>query len=45
MRKWEIDRYTLSQLLNALKVDSDDPHAGNIPITSLSDIDEMFGIG
>ena len=36
MRKWEIARYTLSQLLNALDFsDPDDPHSGQILIGSL----------
>lgn len=44
MRKWEIGRYTLTQLLNALQQpnDPDDPHAGNIPIGSLSQLDDLF---
>lgn len=46
MRKWEIGRYTLSQLLNALDTtDPNDPHAGNVPINSLDDIDRMYGLG
>lgn len=46
MRKWEIMRYTLTQLINALdRTDPDDPHAGNIPLGSLDDIDRMFGLG
>lgn len=46
MRKWEIKRYTLSQLLSALdRSDPDDPHAGGIPIASLDEIDQMFGLG
>jgi hypothetical protein len=44
MRKWEISRYTLSQVINALdRTDPSDPHAGNIPIGSLDDIDMLFG--
>jgi hypothetical protein len=44
MRKWEIGRYTLTQLLNALDMsDPNDPHAGNIPINSLDDLEEMYG--
>jgi hypothetical protein len=43
MRKWEVGRYTLTQLVNALdRSDPNDPHAGNIPINSLDDIDELF---
>ncbi len=46
MRKWEIARYTLSQLLAALdQSDPNDPHAHGIPINSLDDIDRMFGLG
>jgi hypothetical protein len=42
MRKAEILTYTFSQLLNALD-DSDpsDPHAGGIPLTSLSQLDDL----
>jgi hypothetical protein len=41
-RKWEIGRYTLSQILNALdQADPDDPHAGGIPINSLDDLDDL----
>jgi hypothetical protein len=41
MRKWEIGRYTLSQLASALNyADPADPHAGNIPINSLADLDD-----
>lgn len=44
MRKWEYSRYTLTQLLNALDTsDPSDPHAGNIPITSLDDLEEILG--
>lgn len=44
MRKWEIGRYTLTQLANALdRSDPSDPHRGNIPIGSLEDVDRMFG--
>ena len=44
MRKHEIGQYTLSQILNALDYsDPSDPHAGNMPIGSLAEIDEMFG--
>lgn len=43
MRKWEIRRYTLSQILNALNTtDPDDPHAGGIRIGSLSELDRMW---
>lgn len=46
MRKWEIMRYTLTQLLNALdRGDPSDPHAGGIPLNSLDDIERMFGAG
>lgn len=41
MRKWEVARYTLSQINNALdQSDPDDPHAGGIPITSLDVLDD-----
>jgi hypothetical protein len=45
MRRWEICRYTFRQLVNALTVigDSDDPHAGQIEIGSLAEIDELLG--
>lgn len=44
MRKWEIMRYTISQLVNALdQSDPNDPHAGGIPIGSTHEIDRMFG--
>jgi hypothetical protein len=44
MRKWDYSRYTLTQLVNALDTsDPDDPHAGNIPIGSLDELDEIFG--
>jgi len=43
MRKWEVGRYTLTQLLNALDYsDPNDPHRGGIPISSLADLDGMF---
>lgn len=43
MRKWEIRRYTLSQLLNALDTsDPTDPLAGTVPIRSLSDLDRIW---
>jgi hypothetical protein len=44
MRKWEWGRYTVSQLMVLLDTsDPNDPHAGNIPISSLDEIDELFG--
>jgi len=44
MRKWEIGRYTLTQLLNALDTsDPNDPHAGGIPINSIDDLEELLG--
>ena len=46
MRRWEIGRDTLSQIINALDAsDPNDPHAGNIPINSLDEIDRMYGLG
>jgi hypothetical protein len=43
MRKWEYRRYTLTQLLNALDTsDPNDPHAGQITINSLADLDEFI---
>ena len=46
MRWWEIGKYTLSQICNALdQSDPNDPHAGNIPISSLDEIDRMYGLG
>ena len=43
MRKWEIARYTHTQLANALdRSDPNDPHAGQTPIGSLAELDEMF---
>jgi hypothetical protein len=46
MRKWDVGRYTLTQLMNALdRADPSDPHAGGIPIGSLDDIDRMYGLG
>jgi len=43
MRKWEIKRYTLSQLLNALDTsDPNDPHAGQLPIGSLAQLDDLI---
>jgi hypothetical protein len=42
MRKWDVRRYTLSQILNALNDDDpDDPHAGGIPIRSLAELDDL----
>lgn len=44
MRKWEIGRYTVSQLLAMLdRSDPNDPHAGQIPLNSLDEIEELFG--
>lgn len=44
MRKWEISRYTLSQIINALdRSDPDDPHRGQVSIGSLDELEEMFG--
>jgi hypothetical protein len=46
MRKWEIGRYTLTQILNAIdKSDPDDPHAGQVEIQSLDELDELFDFG
>lgn len=42
MRKWEVRRYTLSQLANALRQDSDDPHAGQLPVTSMDQLDALW---
>lgn len=43
MRRWEIGRYTLSQLASALDTsDPDDPHAGNLPISSLAELDDLW---
>jgi hypothetical protein len=43
MRKWEIGRYTLTQLHDALdRSDPDDPHRGQIPIDSLEDLDDLI---
>lgn len=42
MRKWEVGRYTVPQLLNALDTsDPDDPHRGGIPIGSLAELDDL----
>jgi hypothetical protein len=42
MRKWEIGRYTLTQLLNGLDYsDPNDPHAGGIPLSSLAELDDL----
>lgn len=44
MRKWEWCRYTLSQIVCLLDTsDPADPHARNIPIGSLAEIEGMFG--
>jgi len=44
MRRWDICRYTFRQLLNALsQANPDDPHANQIEIGSLAELDEMFG--
>jgi hypothetical protein len=44
MRRWEIGRYTLTQLINALdRSDPDDPHRGQTRISSLAELDELFG--
>ena len=43
MRKWEVGRYTLSQVINALdRSDPNDPHANQIPIGSLDELEELF---
>lgn len=43
MRKWDYRRYTLTQLLNALDTtDPDDPHAGQMPIGSLAELEQML---
>jgi hypothetical protein len=40
MRKWEIARYTLSQLLNALADDeARDPHRGGAPIAAIGEVE------
>jgi hypothetical protein len=45
MRKWEIARYTLSQLANALdRSDPDDPHAGQMSLNSLDQLHDLFEI-
>lgn len=42
MRKWEIGKYTLTQLLVLLdQSDPNDPHRGQIPISSLEDLDDL----
>ena len=44
MRKWEIVRYTRSQLLNALDYsDPNDPHRGGIEIRCQADLDALLG--
>jgi len=45
MRKWEITRYTLRQLCNALKQESDDPHRGQLEIRSAEQFEELLGLG
>ncbi len=46
MRKWEIARYTFTQLANALdRSDPNDPHAGQVEIGSLEELDELFDMG
>lgn len=43
MRKWELGRYTLTQLCNALDYsDPADPHSGNAPIRGPSDLAALF---
>jgi hypothetical protein len=43
MRKWEIGRYTLSQLLNALdQSDPNDPHAGGIEVRDEADFRRLL---
>lgn len=45
MRKWEIGRYTITQIVNALDTsDRSDPHAGQMPLGSLADLEEMFEV-
>ncbi len=42
MRKWDVRRYTITQLLVALdRTDPSDPHAGNVPIGSLAELDRL----
>ncbi len=44
MRKWELARYTLTQLLNALDAaDPADPHAGGVEVPCLSVLDKLWG--
>lgn len=39
MRWWEVGRYTLTQITNALdRTDPADPHAGNVPISGMGDL-------
>lgn len=43
MRKWEVGRYTPTQLVNALDTsDPDDPHAGNVPVSGLGDLQSLL---
>jgi len=43
MRKWEWGKYTRTQLINALdRSDPGDPHAGNIPLSSLDELDDYL---
>jgi len=43
MRRWEIGRYTFSQLLSALdSSDQDDPHRGGVPLGSLAELDALL---
>ena len=45
MRKWEIGRYTLTQLINALdRSDPNDPHRGQTMIGSIAELEEMFDL-
>jgi hypothetical protein len=42
MRKWDVERYTLSQICNALSEPKEhDPHAGGKRIYSLAEIDDL----
>jgi hypothetical protein len=44
MRKWDVARYTLSQLLDALADDeaARDPHRGGAPIAAVGDVEEHW---
>ena len=44
MRKWEIGRYTLGQIANALDRGGgdDDPHAGQEEVRSMEDLERMW---